>query len=72
MRTLAQQRYVSPTDVAKLHLARGEYDLAFEAIEQARAERRGWLAYLRVEPLLDPVRGDPRYARLLQRMQLAA
>jgi hypothetical protein len=34
-------------------------------------DRRGWLAYLKVEPLLDPLRGDPRFGRLLERMRLA-
>jgi TolB-like protein/Tfp pilus assembly protein PilF len=67
----SHERYVSPTDIAKLYLARGDFDPAFAAIEQARAERRGWLAYLRVEPLLDPVRDDPRYATLLEQMRLA-
>jgi serine/threonine-protein kinase len=70
MEALARERYVSPTDFAKLHLARGDFDRAFAAIEAAHAEHRGWLAYLRVEPLLDPVRDDPRYLRLLERMHL--
>jgi hypothetical protein len=33
-------------------------------------ERRGWLVYMRVEPLFDPVRDHPRYRDLAQRMQL--
>ncbi len=34
-------------------------------------ERRGWLAYLRVEPGLDAVRDDARFTALLPRMRLA-
>ena len=34
------------------------------------ADRRGWLAYLKVEPLLDPLRSDARFTRLLERMRL--
>ena len=43
-------RYVSPTDFAKLFLALGEIDEAFQYAEQSMLERRGWLAYMRVEP----------------------
>ncbi len=41
-----------------------------EWLERARAERRGWLTYLKVEPLLEPIRGDPRFAELLRKMRL--
>jgi hypothetical protein len=49
----------------------GEADRAFEWLDRALEDRRGWLAYLKVEPLLDPIRGDPRFGRLLERMRLA-
>ena len=44
---------------------------AFEWLDRAVEDRRGWLAYLKVEPLLDPLRGDPRFGRLLEKMRLA-
>jgi serine/threonine-protein kinase len=64
------QRYVAPVPFALLHVALGETDAALADIERAHAERRGWMAYLRVDPLLDPLRGDPRFAAWLQRMRL--
>jgi serine/threonine-protein kinase len=67
---MQQTRYVSPTDLARMHIALGDYDEAFAMIERAREERRGWLAYLRVEPLLDPLREDPRFGMLLRKMKL--
>jgi serine/threonine-protein kinase len=67
---MARSRYVSPTDRAKLLLALGEYDEAFDYAERSRLERRGWLAYMRVEPLFDPLREDPRYLALRTRMGL--
>jgi serine/threonine-protein kinase len=66
----SRTRYVSPVDLARLHLVLGDADGTFEWLERARAERRGWLTYLNVEPLLDPIRGDPRFAELVRKMRL--
>ncbi|MGH7632010.1 MAG: tetratricopeptide repeat protein, partial [Gemmatimonadales bacterium] len=65
-----RSRYVSPVAYATAHIALGDTDEAFQWIERAFAERRGWLAYLRVEPIFDPIRGDPRFQALLDRMGL--
>ena len=67
---IATERYVSPVDLARLALALGDHDRVFHWVERAHAERRGWLTYLRVEPVLDPVRGDRRFAEWLRRMKL--
>jgi hypothetical protein len=48
----------------------GDADAAFDGLEQAYRERRGWLAYLKIEPTLDPLRPDPRFQPLLERMRL--
>ena len=70
LETQARERYVSPVAFATLHLRLGEHDAAFAALERAYQDRRGWLAYLRVEPAVDSIRGDPRFASLLRRMRL--
>jgi len=54
-----------------MHAGLGEADAAFEWLDRAVEDRRGWLAYLKVEPLLDPIRRDPRFGRLLEKMRLA-
>jgi eukaryotic-like serine/threonine-protein kinase len=54
-----------------MYTALGEVDLAFEWLERAYEERRGWLVYLNVEPMLDGLRADPRFRRLVERMRLA-
>ena len=46
----------------------GDRDAAITALEQARAVGDGGLIYARNDPMLDPLRGDPRFARLLQGM----
>ncbi|HET9480452.1 MAG TPA: winged helix-turn-helix domain-containing protein [Candidatus Polarisedimenticolia bacterium] len=68
-----KERGMSHTDVAMTHLARGENDLALEALERGYRERWGWsIPFLTVEPLADPLRGDARFQRLLERVELAA
>ncbi|MEO8636943.1 MAG: protein kinase [Gemmatimonadales bacterium] len=68
---LARERYVSPTDFARLALVLGRTEDAFEWLERAMAARRGWLVYLKVDLLFDPVRNDPRFAQLLEQMRLS-
>ena len=66
----ATRRYVSPVAFAIVHAALGEIDAAFGWLDRAFDERRGWLCYLKVEPLLDSLRDDPRFLRLLEQMRL--
>jgi serine/threonine-protein kinase len=70
MLSLGKHRYVSPSDLVKIHVALNEADAAFAMLERAYTERRGVLAYLKVEPLFDPIRPDPRFAELVTRMRL--
>ncbi len=65
-----REQYVSPVAFVMLHAALGDADQAFVWLDRAFAERRGWLAYLNVEPMLDGLRGDPRFRRLQERMRL--
>jgi len=51
-------------ETALIHLGLGERDLAFADLEVARMTRSGWLAYLGVDPRLDPLRDDPRFEAL--------
>jgi TolB-like protein/Tfp pilus assembly protein PilF len=60
--------YVSPVALATLHLGLGQHERALDWAEKAYDERRGWLAYLTVNPLFDPVRGEPRFETLVARM----
>jgi hypothetical protein len=54
-----------------VHIELREIDPAFEWLERAYKDRRGWLAYLKVEPDFDPLRTDPRFGDFLRRMRLA-
>lgn len=65
-----RQDYVSPVAFATLHLGLDHRDEALAWAERAHAERRGWLAYFKVNPLVDPLRGEPGFQSLLARLGL--
>jgi TolB-like protein/Tfp pilus assembly protein PilF len=48
----------------------GDKDEAFAWLEKAYEERRQRLTWLNVDPLLDPLRSDPRFADLVRRVGL--
>jgi tetratricopeptide (TPR) repeat protein len=50
----------------------GDNDRAFAWLERAYEERRQRLTWLNVDPLLDPLRSDPRFADLVRRVGLPA
>jgi serine/threonine-protein kinase len=62
--------YVSPVAFATTLLGLGDVERAIDWAERAYEERRGWLAYVRVNPLMDPMRGHPRFEALVRRMRL--
>ena len=43
-------------------------DGAFEWLERSFQERDFWLVFLRVDPLFDGMRDDPRFERLARRI----
>ncbi len=62
--------YVSPVEIVTLHIALGQHDHAIDWMEKAYAERRGWMAYLNVHPILDPLRAETRFRILTTKMKL--
>jgi serine/threonine-protein kinase len=61
---------VAAWEVAQVHAARGNRDAAFEWLERAYRQHDGYMAFVKFDPLLDSLRGDPRYAALLRKMNL--
>jgi serine/threonine-protein kinase len=66
----APRSYVGAYDFAIVHLGLGERDEAFGWLDKSVDERSTWLAFLAFDPRLDPLRGDARFARLLERVGL--
>ena len=53
---------------AQIHAQRGETELALAALEQAWVKRDPGLSTLKVDPMLNPLRGDPRFKALVKKM----
>jgi eukaryotic-like serine/threonine-protein kinase len=65
-------RVVSAWGIAALHASLGDADDAFRWLETAIEERAAGMILLRVHPRLDPIRRDPRYWPMVERMGLAS
>lgn len=61
---IAETRHIATYETAMIHVALGDVDAAFDWLDRAYEERAAWLTYLRVDPRLDPIRGDPRFVAL--------
>jgi tetratricopeptide (TPR) repeat protein len=60
--------HVAPFHRALVHMGLGDHDEAFRCLNDAVAHRSFYLSWLKVEPMLDPLRTDPRYPTLLKRV----
>jgi tetratricopeptide (TPR) repeat protein len=69
---LSSREPVSPFFIALVYTALGEKDAAFRWLDSSVTERSGSVRYLKIEPRLDPLRSDPRFDALLQRVGLKA
>ena len=69
---VSKTRYVTPFFYAIVYAGLAEKDRAFELLRKCVEQRSQSLSYwAKVGPMLDPVRSDPRYARLLRDLNLA-
>jgi hypothetical protein len=68
---LSKKKYVPPVTMAIIYMGLGEKDKAFQWLEKSYEERcSGPFDDVKVYPILDPLRSDPRFADLLRRMNL--
>ncbi len=66
----AKTKFVSPYFVATAYAGLGDKDRAFQWLDTAYRDRVDWMTYLKVDPALDPLRADPRFADLVHRVGL--
>jgi TolB-like protein/DNA-binding winged helix-turn-helix (wHTH) protein/Tfp pilus assembly protein PilF len=68
LESLSRRTYSAPFQSAMIHVGLGDHDRAFALLEKAYEARSWYLTWLKVEPTLDPLRKDPRYADLMRRV----
>ena len=57
-------------NIAEVHAWRGDPDQAFPWLERARIQGDSGLPWIKPDPLLRKVHGDPRWATLLKKLSL--
>jgi len=64
---LSTRRYVSPCELASIHLALGQQKQALGLLRKARAGRDSWLAFLKLDPRFDGLLLEANHLQLLGR-----
>lgn len=67
---MAEQRRVQQLRIALIYLALGDREQTFIWLEKEYAGHGAGLIGLKADPAWDPLRGDPRFPRLLQRLRM--
>jgi DNA-binding SARP family transcriptional activator/TolB-like protein/Tfp pilus assembly protein PilF len=69
LQSLPRARYVPAEYAAMIHIGLGEPDLALGYLERALESRSSSMVFLRYEPIVDPLRGLPRFQRIVDRVE---
>jgi TolB-like protein/DNA-binding winged helix-turn-helix (wHTH) protein/Flp pilus assembly protein TadD len=71
LRALGEEGFGVGFDAALIHAALGERDAALTALESGLDDLSQMLLYLNVEPGLDPLRDEPRFRAVVERLGLS-
>jgi TolB-like protein/DNA-binding winged helix-turn-helix (wHTH) protein/Flp pilus assembly protein TadD len=70
LQKVARRSYVSSYGLAQIYAALGDKQHAMKWLQSAYDERAVWMQYLKVDPVLDSVRSQPRFQDLVRQMGL--
>src|SRR5947199_122154 len=65
---MAKRQYVSTTAFADIHLGLGEKEKALDWLEKSYEDQESACWYLKVDPIYDSVRNEPRFQALVQKV----
>ena len=68
LEAVSKVQYVPAATFALIHAGLGDLDRAFEYFDKALIEQCGFLPMFKFDPTYDPLRHDPRFDRLLERI----
>jgi len=71
LKAASKQKYVNSASFARIYAGLGDKDQAFAWLEKGYEERSTPLYFLKVDPIWDPLRSDPRFNDLLCRIGLS-
>lgn len=54
--------------LAAVYVALGDKDRALDLIEKDYRQRNSWVNWLKVDPVMDPLRQEPRFKKLMRKM----
>jgi adenylate cyclase len=63
-RKSARAEYIAAAHYVFAHLRRGNFDAAFEWLPRMVEERNWFALHIKVNPILDPLRNDPRFEKI--------
>ena len=72
LQKMQQSRFVSALYPAAIYLGLGDKNQTLKLLDEAYNQRIDRLIYFGVDPIADPLRSDPRFAHLLQKIGLPA
>jgi len=64
----SQQGFIPSWGIATIYIGLDNTDEAFVWLEKALADRLSIMVYIQTDPVLDPLRSDPRFQALVRRM----
>jgi TolB-like protein/Tfp pilus assembly protein PilF len=64
-----RRRYISPYDIAVVHAGLGDTASAIAQLEAALEEHSAWMVFLNVDPRLDSLRGESRFAEIAAKLR---
>ena len=67
---LAAQQYVTPLAEGFAAIGMGDFDLAFQCLDEAINHKTNFVNVLAIEPFFHPLHADRRFAKLLKKLNL--
>jgi serine/threonine-protein kinase len=72
LRKRGETEFVPHTALGLVHIGLGDTKQALDELERGYGQRDTFLVWLKTLPIFDPLRGHPRFDRLVQRMHFPA
>jgi len=70
LKEISKRGYVSAYNIAEMYARLEQKEQAIAWLKRAYDERDSKLTYIRIDPAFDPIRPDPRFQQLVQRLRM--